>query len=134
MQLHRPSTTYHCLPVPQTNSSRCVRQVSLHGFLGFSVPTSEPQTYPLTFPQPDWPVKADPSFIGPFYSKCVMGEVGGEETDTRRPGVYYRWVQCVCYPPLQVGAVCVLSTTTGGCSVCVIHHYRWVQCVRYPPC
>jgi len=64
--------------------------VSLHGFIGFSMPTSQPHTYPLTFPQPDWPVKNDPSFIGPFYSKCVQGEIGGEETDTRRPGVYYR--------------------------------------------
>ena len=92
------SSPHRLLPAPDTKASLCAHQVSLHGFLGFSVPTSEPQTYPLTFPQPDWPVKADPSFIGPFYSKCVMGQVGGEEEDTRRPGVYYRSVENTLHP------------------------------------
>lgn len=64
--------------------------VSLHGYLAFSDgPTLSP-TYPLVFPEIDYPKQPDPSFIGPFYSKCKIGELSGEEVDPRRSGVYFR--------------------------------------------
>ncbi|KAF2368716.1 NIDO domain, partial [Trinorchestia longiramus] len=65
--------------------------VSLNGYLGFSNAPFSYQSYPLTFPVPDWPSMADPSFIGPFYSKCNIGSLkSGETTDQQKPGVYWR--------------------------------------------
>lgn len=64
--------------------------VSIHGFLAFSDgPTLSP-SYPLTFPIVDYPKQSDPSFIGPFYSKCKIGELRGDELDARKSGVYFR--------------------------------------------
>ncbi|CAG7823396.1 unnamed protein product [Allacma fusca] len=64
--------------------------VSLHGFLAFSDgPTLSPE-YPLEFPITDYPKHSDPSFIGPFYSKCKIGELNGDEVDKRGSGVYFR--------------------------------------------
>jgi hypothetical protein len=36
----------------------------------------------------------DPSFIGPFYSRCKIGELNGNEVEEyakKRPGVYFRY-------------------------------------------
>ncbi|XP_021954689.1 protein mesh isoform X2 [Folsomia candida] len=64
--------------------------VSMHGYLAFSDgPTLSP-TYPLEFPIVEYPKQADPSFIGPFYSKCKIGELAGDELDNRKSGVYFR--------------------------------------------
>jgi len=65
-------------------------QVSLHGYLAFSDGPILSPTYPLEFPIPTYPREADPSFIGPFYSKCKIGELAGDELDARRSGVYFR--------------------------------------------
>jgi hypothetical protein len=65
--------------------------VSLNGYLGFSNAPFSYQSYPLSFPVPDWPTMPDPSFIGPFYSKCNIGSLkSGETTDQQKPGVYWR--------------------------------------------
>ena len=64
-------------------------QVSLNGYLEFSDPP-EQFSYPLSFPVPDWPHKNDPSFIGIFYSKCRVGQLGENDVDQREPGVYFR--------------------------------------------
>ncbi|XP_043267709.1 protein mesh isoform X2 [Venturia canescens] len=64
-------------------------RVSMNGFLEFSDPP-EHFTYPLAFPNKDWPEKSDPSFIGIFYSKCRIGTLRPTDIDQRRPGVYYR--------------------------------------------
>ncbi|CAL8070989.1 unnamed protein product [Orchesella dallaii] len=64
--------------------------VSIHGFLAFSNGPKLSPTYPLTFPIVDYPKQPDPSFIGPFYSKCKIGELRGDELDPRRSGVYFR--------------------------------------------
>jgi hypothetical protein len=44
----------------------------------------------LKFPIDNYPNQSDPSFIGPFYSKCKIGELNGDEVDGRRSGVYFR--------------------------------------------
>ncbi|XP_068250957.1 protein mesh isoform X1 [Palaemon carinicauda] len=64
--------------------------VSLNGYLGFSDAPFNWQHYPLSFPVQEWPTRPDPSFIGPFYSKCNIGELKPGDLDTRRPGVYWR--------------------------------------------
>lgn len=64
--------------------------VSLNGYLGFSDAPFNWEHYPLSFPVPQWPEKPDPSFIGPFYSKCNIGELKPGDDDSRRPGVYWR--------------------------------------------
>lgn len=64
--------------------------VSLNGYLGFSDAPFNWANYPLSFPVQDWPNRPDPSFIGPFYSKCNIGELRPGEDDSRRPGVYWR--------------------------------------------
>ena len=53
------------------------------------------------FPIQDWPRNEDPSFIAPFYSRCKIGELNGNEgTDgyggvnenaAKKPGVYFRY-------------------------------------------
>lgn len=67
-------------------------QVSLNGYLGFSDAPFNWANYPLSFPVQAWPDKPDPSFIGPFYSKCNIGELRPGDDDSRRPGVYWRYV------------------------------------------
>ncbi|CAL4067748.1 unnamed protein product, partial [Meganyctiphanes norvegica] len=69
--------------------------VSLNGYLGFSNAPFNWDSYPLQFPTPKWPERPDPSFIGPFYSKCNIGaqRPGDTETDERKPGVYWRLVR-----------------------------------------
>ncbi|RZF47026.1 hypothetical protein LSTR_LSTR013817 [Laodelphax striatellus] len=62
-------------------------RLSMHGFLEFSDPP-EHYTYPLVFPNRDWPKKNDPAFIGIFFSKCRIGEK--RETIDPRPGIYFR--------------------------------------------
>ncbi|XP_014276553.1 protein mesh isoform X1 [Halyomorpha halys] len=64
-------------------------RVSLNGYLEFSDPP-EQYSYPLTFPTVEWPKKNDPSFIGIFYSKCRIGQLGINDVDQREPGVYFR--------------------------------------------
>ncbi|KAK6626128.1 hypothetical protein RUM43_006433 [Polyplax serrata] len=64
-------------------------RLSLNGYLEFSDPP-EQYTYPLTFPNKDWPKKRDPSFIGIFFSKCRIGKVKPDDVDQREPGVYFR--------------------------------------------
>ncbi|KAK7080924.1 hypothetical protein SK128_016330 [Halocaridina rubra] len=64
--------------------------VSLNGYLGFSDAPFNWKSYPLFFPVEEWPDKPDPSFIGPFYSKCNIGEKKPGDQDPRRPGVYWR--------------------------------------------
>ncbi|XP_059481831.1 protein mesh isoform X2 [Neocloeon triangulifer] len=64
-------------------------RLSMHGYLEFSDPP-EHYTYPLTFPVKEWPKKADPSFIGIFYSKCRIGSIHPTDIDQRSPGVYFR--------------------------------------------
>jgi len=67
--------------------------LSLHGHLSFSNTPIQFPEYPLTFPIQDWPRVEDPSFIGPFYSRCKIGELNGNENDVhakKRPGVYFR--------------------------------------------
>ncbi|XP_046395202.1 protein mesh-like [Ischnura elegans] len=63
-------------------------RVNLGGFLEFSDPP-EHYTHPLKFPNPEYPEKNDPSFIGIFYSKCRIGN-DGSSVDKKEPGVYYR--------------------------------------------
>jgi len=67
--------------------------LSLHGHISFSnTPVQFPE-YPLQFPIRSWPKDDDPSFIGPFYSRCKVGELDGNEWDEhaqKRPGVYFR--------------------------------------------
>ena len=65
-------------------------RVSLNGYLEFSDPPQNYETYPLVFPVKDWPKKNDPAFIGIFYSKCRIGNVRVEDVDQRKPGVYFR--------------------------------------------
>ncbi|XP_026680772.1 uncharacterized protein LOC103511211 isoform X1 [Diaphorina citri] len=64
-------------------------RVSRHGYLEFSDPPDH-FTYPLSFPNKDWPKKNDPSFIGIFYSKCRIGSIRTTDIDQRTPGVYFR--------------------------------------------
>ncbi|CAH0391044.1 unnamed protein product [Bemisia tabaci] len=64
-------------------------RLSMHGYLEFSDPP-EHFTYPLSFPNKDWPKKNDPSFIGIFYSKCRIGALRASDVDQRAPGVYFR--------------------------------------------
>ncbi|XP_071512852.1 protein mesh [Panulirus ornatus] len=64
--------------------------VSLNGYLGFSDAPFNWDHYPLSFPVPEWPTKPDPSFIGPFYSKCNIGALKPGDDVSRRPGVYWR--------------------------------------------
>ena len=67
--------------------------LSLHGHLSFSNTPIQFPEYPLTFPIQAWPTVEDPSFIGPFYSRCKIGELNGNENDEhakKRPGVYFR--------------------------------------------
>ncbi|XP_014233567.1 protein mesh [Trichogramma pretiosum] len=64
-------------------------RLSMNGFLEFSDPP-EHYTYPLNFPISDWPKSNDPSFIGPFFSKCRIGNVKPTDSDQRKPGVYFR--------------------------------------------
>ncbi|XP_045610171.1 protein mesh [Procambarus clarkii] len=64
--------------------------VSLNGYLGFSDAPFNWKHYPLSFPVPQWPDQPDPSFIGPFYSKCNIGELRPGDDKSRRPGVYWR--------------------------------------------
>ncbi|XP_008192790.2 protein mesh isoform X1 [Tribolium castaneum] len=65
-------------------------RVSLNGYLEFSDPPQNYETYPLVFPVKDWPKKNDPAFIGIFYSKCRIGNLRVEDIDQRMPGVYFR--------------------------------------------
>ncbi|KAK3909063.1 Protein mesh [Frankliniella fusca] len=64
-------------------------RLSLNGYLEFSDPP-EHYTYPLKFPVKEWPFKADPAFIGIFFSKCRIGSIRPDEVDQRAPGVYFR--------------------------------------------
>ncbi|KAG7171855.1 mesh-like [Homarus americanus] len=64
--------------------------VSLNGYLGFSDAPFNWKHYPLSFPVPQWPDRPDPSFIGPFYSKCNIGQLRPRDLDTRQPGLYWR--------------------------------------------
>lgn len=64
-------------------------RLSLNGYLEFSDPP-EQYTYPLTFPNKEWPKKNDPSFIGIFFSKCRIGKMRPDDVDQRAPGVYFR--------------------------------------------
>ncbi|XP_066998795.2 protein mesh isoform X2 [Anabrus simplex] len=64
-------------------------RLSMHGYLEFSDPP-EHYTYPLSFPNKDWPEKNDPSFIGIFFSKMRIGKIYPEDIDQRLPGVYFR--------------------------------------------
>ena len=74
--------------------------LSLHGYLTFSNSPQQFPEYPLVFPIQDWPRNEDPSFIAPFYSRCKIGELNGNEgTDgyggvnenaAKKPGVYFR--------------------------------------------
>ncbi|KAE8741013.1 hypothetical protein FOCC_FOCC013459, partial [Frankliniella occidentalis] len=64
-------------------------RLSLNGYLEFSDPP-EHYTYPLSFPVKEWPNKADPAFIGIFFSKCRIGSIRPDEVDQRAPGVYFR--------------------------------------------
>ncbi|XP_033217639.1 protein mesh isoform X2 [Belonocnema kinseyi] len=64
-------------------------RLSMHGYLEFSDPP-EHYTYPLVFPNKDWPKKNDPSFIGIFFSKCRIGRLRPTDIDQRSPGVYFR--------------------------------------------
>ncbi|XP_063878525.1 protein mesh-like isoform X1 [Scylla paramamosain] len=64
--------------------------VSLNGYLGFSDAPFNWANYPLSFPVQDWPTRPDPSFIGPFYSKCNIGELRPGDDYSKRPGVYWR--------------------------------------------
>ena len=50
-------------------------------------------------PAQDWPRVEDPSIIAPFYSRCKIGELNGNEGDdgldehaNKKPGVYFRSV------------------------------------------
>lgn len=61
--------------------------VSLHGHLAFSASPSS-TVRPLKLPIDDWPMKPDPSFIGPFHMEAAIGEKG-DSTDLD-PGVYVR--------------------------------------------
>jgi hypothetical protein len=50
----------------------------------------------------------DPSFIGPFYSRCKIGELNGNEVEEyakKRPGVYFRYNVCTVQYSLT-GARC----------------------------
>lgn len=64
--------------------------MSIHGYLGFSDAMDSLPLPPLKFPVPTWPADKDPSFIGPFYSRCRMGHYKENDVDKRRPGVYFR--------------------------------------------
>ncbi|KAB7507382.1 Protein mesh [Armadillidium nasatum] len=65
--------------------------VSINGYLGFSDAPFNWRTYPLFFPVAEWPDSPDPSFIGPFYSKCNIGQLRpGEDENQKTPGVYWR--------------------------------------------
>ncbi|GLH01111.1 Uncharacterized protein GBIM_07324 [Gryllus bimaculatus] len=64
-------------------------RVSLNGYLEFSDPP-EHYTYPLVFPNKDWPTKNDPSFIGIFFSKMRVGKMRPDDIDQRKAGVYFR--------------------------------------------
>ncbi|XP_076069661.1 sushi domain containing 2 mesh isoform X2 [Oratosquilla oratoria] len=64
--------------------------VSINGYLGFSDAPFNWEHYPLQFPILEWPNRPDPSFIGPFYSKCNIGFLRPGEGITRNPGVYWR--------------------------------------------
>ncbi|XP_043469976.1 protein mesh isoform X2 [Leptopilina heterotoma] len=64
-------------------------RISMHGYLEFSDPP-EHYTYPLVFPNKDWPKKNDPSFIGIFFSKCRIGKLRPTDIDQRKSGVYFR--------------------------------------------
>lgn len=71
-----------------------IMKVSVHGYLEFSDPP-EHYTYPLSFPNQDWPKKNDPAFIGIFYSKCRIGSIRPSDVDQRAPGVYFRLVSVI---------------------------------------
>ncbi|XP_018022342.1 protein mesh isoform X2 [Hyalella azteca] len=64
--------------------------VSLNGYLGFSNAPFSYGSYPLKFPVAEWPTIPDPSFIGPFYSKCLIGQLKSGEPEQQQPGVYWR--------------------------------------------
>jgi len=67
--------------------------LSLHGYFTFSNAPQQFPEYPLVFPIENWPRHADPSFIAPFYSRCKIGELNGNEEDEdtkKKPGVYFR--------------------------------------------
>ena len=52
--------------------------------------------YPLEFPIKDYPRHSDPAFIGPFYSRCKVGQLSGNEEleyAKLKPGVYFRYVR-----------------------------------------
>jgi len=64
--------------------------ISIHGFLGFSDSMESLPLPPLQFPVQTWPKDKDPSFIGPFYSRCRIGRFKESDADKRLPGVYFR--------------------------------------------
>ena len=67
--------------------------LSLHGYLTFSNSPQQFPEYPLKFPNQDWPRQEDPSFIAPFYSRCKIGELNGNEVEEfakKKPGVYFK--------------------------------------------
>ncbi|XP_076766947.1 protein mesh [Xylocopa sonorina] len=64
-------------------------RVSMNGYLEFTDPPPY-YTYPLVFPNKNFPIENDPSFIGIFFSKCRIGEIRSTDTDKRKPGVYFR--------------------------------------------
>ncbi|XP_065158349.1 protein mesh isoform X2 [Atheta coriaria] len=65
-------------------------RVSLNGYLEFSDPPENYESYPLVFPNKDWPKKNDPAFIGIWHSRCRVGAIRAEDRDQRAPGVYFR--------------------------------------------
>lgn len=65
-------------------------RLSLHGSLEFSDPPVSYPSYPLVFPNKDWPKQNDPAFIGIFFSKCRIGNIRETDKDQRKPGVYFR--------------------------------------------
>ena len=75
------------------NLASCVLQISIHGFLGFSDSMESLPLPPLQFPVQTWPKDKDPSFIGPFYSRCRIGRFKESDADKRLPGVYFRYLK-----------------------------------------
>lgn len=65
-------------------------RISINGYLEFSDPPEDYLSYPLIFPVKDWPKNNDPSFIGIFLSKCRTGALREQDSDKRKPGVYFR--------------------------------------------
>jgi len=65
----------------------------MNGYLAFSDSPPVTPSYPFEFPIRNYPKEPDPSFIGPFYSKCKIGNPPKDvkDYDDRKYGVYFRW-------------------------------------------